>query len=1118
MVVGRVYRVAGPLVIAEGMSGSMMYEVVEVGEEGLIGEIIGLRGDKAIIQVYEDTTGIGVGDKVVGTGKLLSAELGPGLITSIFDGLQRPLKSLIELVGPFVRRGVKVPSLPRDKKWTFRRSSEVKVGDKVEPGDVLGVVRETPIVEHKIMVPPNVKGVLKEIAPDGDYTIEDVIAVVEDGSRKYEIKMYHHWPVRKPRPYREKLEPRIPLITGVRIIDSLFPLAMGGTAAIPGGFGTGKCVPPGTPVLLADGTIKAIDEIFKEVKGGEPDLSLDEEYIEVKKPLWVYGFDGKRFKKVRVTHVYRGYTEKLIRIRTASGRVIEVTPVHKLLVFDPSGYLKEVEARFITPGTYLAIPRKLEIETDYVRVPIEKLAEYPHVVSRDERVNRKVRELLRNASDAFIKELAEKVGLSPDAIKAIARRGKGSVPLKLVVELNRMFNNSVGLPTLVGLRRSKYTIKVPHVVSEDLAELIGLVIMGGKLTRRSVRFFSDDDVVRKRFSELMEKVFGVRGKERTFGKVKGVEVYSTLVVRLLELLGVSGTGCARVPEAILRSPETVVAAFVRGLYLAGGSFSNGVVEYASASRDLITGLCYLLLRLGILYSCRFGSVSKVLISGVQELRRFYTTVLLEAPMTDKVRAVKECIEEACGGQTRDVVPISATLLKRVYATLSMRAPQTVKVGAGGAYSVENLGVVTASRTFALLSSADVAWATAITKALRNIVRLLEVVAFDMVEEVEVVDGRTVVYDLTVEDTHNFIGGYAPTVYHNTVTLQSVTKWSHADIAIYVGCGERGNEMADALHSFLRLMDHRRKRPMVERSVFIANTSNMPVAARETSVFLGITIAEYFRDMGYNVILVADSTSRWAEAMREISGRLEEMPGEEGFPAYLASRLASFYERAGYVKTLGRPERFGSVTIIGAVSPPGGDFSEPVTQNTLRIVRALYALDTTLANRRHFPAINWLVSYSLYVDLVADWWHKNIGKEWKRYRNIIMSILQRESELEDIVRIAGIEALPEDAKLVLEVARMIRDYFLRQNLIIIEEAYSSPKKDYYIMEEIVKFYEAAQNALKYGVSVNEIRALPVKYEIAKTRRVRDEDLDAHHEKVLKMIDEQFRELIRKRVGG
>ncbi len=588
MVVGKIWRISGPLVIAENMKGAQVYEVVEVGEEALIGEIIGLEGDRAIIQVYEDTGGLTVGEKVVGTGKPLVAELGPGIVGTVYDGLQRPLSELEVLVGPFVKRGVRAHPLSRDKKWHF--TALIKPGEKVSGGDIIGTVPETPLIEHKIMVPPDIRGVVKEVVSEGDYTIEETIAVVECGGEKYELKMYHKWPVRKPRPSKVKLDPEEPLITGTRVIDYMFPLAKGGKAAIPGGFGTGK----------------------------------------------------------------------------------------------------------------------------------------------------------------------------------------------------------------------------------------------------------------------------------------------------------------------------------------------------------------------------------------------------------------------------------------------------------------------------------------------------------------------------------------------TVALQQLTKWSHSQLSIYVGCGERGNEMADALHSFLKLKDPRSGRPLREKAVFIANTSNMPVAARETSVFMGITMGEYFRDMGYDVLLVADSTSRWAEAMREISGRLEEMPGEEGFPAYLASRLAEFYERAGRVECVGRPPRIGSVTVVGAVSPPGADFSEPVTQNTLRIIQTLFALDVALANRRHFPAINWLISYSLYVDTVEKWWRK-IDPEWKEVRATAMRLLQEEAELQEIVRLVGPEALPEKDKLTLEVARMIREDFLMQSAFHEVDTYSPPEKTHLMMKTVIRFYERAKKVLEMGITVDEIRKLPVKYRIARMKEIPYNKVESEIKKIWLQMDQEFKKLVAEKMG-
>ena len=580
---GRIWRVSGPLVIAEDMRGSQVYEMVEIGDEGIIGEIVGLEEDRAIIQAHEDTLGLKVGEKVRGTGTILTAELGPGIVGSIYDGLQKSLTELMK-ESSFLKRGVKVFSLPRDKKWHF--SPTVKVGEAVSEGHIIGTVPETNLIEHRIMVPPGSGGVVKEIG-EGDYTIEQPIACLEHDGEIEEVTMLQKWPVRKPRPYEQRLDSSQLLVTGMRIIDYMFPLVLGGKAAIPGGFGTGK----------------------------------------------------------------------------------------------------------------------------------------------------------------------------------------------------------------------------------------------------------------------------------------------------------------------------------------------------------------------------------------------------------------------------------------------------------------------------------------------------------------------------------------------TVALQQLARWAQTQLNIYVGCGERGNEMADVLYSFRKLEDPATGRLLQEKEVFIANTSNMPVVAREASIFVGITIAEYYRDMGYDVLLVADSTSRWAEAMREISGRLEEMPGEEGFPAYLGSRLSSFYERAGLVQCLGSPKRTGSVTVAGAVSPPGADFSEPVTQNTLRIVEALYSLDVSLANRRHFPAINWLTSYSLYAEAVKDWWSK-VDPEWADTRGIALRLLQQEANLEEIVRLVGPEALPEGDKLLLLVARMIREDFLMQSAYHDIDTYSSPARAHLMLKTIIVFYELAQEMLDSGINVAEIRSSPIMYKIS---RMKDIPHDVFEQRIEELRAEMEVSLVAHRGG-
>ena len=342
----------------------------------------------------------------------------------------------------------------------------------------------------------------------------------------------------------------------------------------------------------------------------------------------------------------------------------------------------------------------------------------------------------------------------------------------------------------------------------------------------------------------------------------------------------------------------------------------------------------------------------------------------------------------------------------------------------------------------------------------------------------------------------------------TVVQQLLAKWSNADIIVYIGCGERGNEMTDVLREFPELEDPKTGEPLMNRTILIANTSNMPVAARDASVYTGMAIAEYYRDMGYDVALMADSTSRWAEAMREISGRLEEMPGEEGYPAYLSSRLAQFYERAGRVQVIGNQDSVGSITVIGAVSPPGGDFSEPVTQNTLRIVKVFWALDANLANKRHFPSINWLQSYSLYADEITKWWESEIGEKYGRMRSNAMNLLQKESELEEIVQLVGPDALPEVDQITLECAKIIREDFLRQNAFHEVDTFCSPEKQYKMLSLMLKYKDLATKALENGASVESIHAVKATEKLSRMNVIPEDEFDKAYVEIEKELTTQF----------
>ena len=577
---GTIKKVAGPLVIAKDMRNANMFDVVRVSERRLIGEIIEMHGDEASIQVYEETSGLGPGAPVESTGEPMSVELGPGLIGSIYDGIQRPLDDIMKISGNNLSRGVEVPALKRDPKWTFVPS--VSQGDSVAAGDVIGTVQETEIVTHKIMVPPGILGKVKTIQ-GGDFTVTETVATVETpNGREVPLSLMQRWPVRRGRPYQKKLSPDMPLVTGQRVIDTFFPLAKGGVAAVPGPFGSGK----------------------------------------------------------------------------------------------------------------------------------------------------------------------------------------------------------------------------------------------------------------------------------------------------------------------------------------------------------------------------------------------------------------------------------------------------------------------------------------------------------------------------------------------TVVQHQLAKWAEADIVVYIGCGERGNEMTDVLNEFPELQDPKTGYSLMKRTVLIANTSDMPVAAREASMYTGITIAEYFRDMGYSVALMADSTSRWAEALREMSGRLEEMPGEEGYPAYLGSRLAQFYERAGRVVTLGSENREGALSVIGAVSPPGGDISEPVSQATLRIVKVFWGLDSSLAYKRHFPAVNWLTSYSLYLDTLENWFTGSVAPDWETLRAKLMGLLQDEAELEEIVQLVDMDALSAPDRLKLEAARSIREDFLHQNAFDEVDTYTPLVKQHAMMQLILAYYEKSLEALKQGVDIAALVALPVREQIGRFKYTLPDQVEEEYQKVLSQLEKEL----------
>jgi len=1069
---GSIVRINGSLIIAEKVPNAKIGDITHLGEMKLIGEIVRIFGDKVAIQCYEDTSGLRPGDVVINTEKPLVAELGPGLLGGIFDGLEISELKLWDMTGAFIKRGVKITPLDRDKKWDF--TPTVKKGDKVVGGDIIGTVPETSAITHRIMVPLDLEGTIEEVY-EGKFTITEPVAILRTPSgEKKELTMMQTWPVRKPRPVKARLPLVEPLITGQRVIDTFFPIAKGGTGAIPGGFGTGKCVLPGTPVLLASGELVPIEHFYRMAKNIIKD---GEEEIGELENIRVISFDGTKMVFKKATHIYKGKTDKIVAIRTKGGRNIKVTPTHKLIVFNPEGYLEEKPAIYLKEGDYIAVPRRIPTinEETYLEINVYDLL--PEARIRDKELLKDVIELIDALAKKYHgkKKIAKLLDVSYDQLISYYT-GKNYPTVRFIERLYNLARQPKPPISRISITRSKKEIRVPETFNEDFAEFLGLLLSDGMITKKELRFFNNNNLLLDRFIELSKQLFDIKPKAMIFKTVRGLTIRSTILVRLLQKLDVPLKRKYRnviVPKIVLKSPKNVIAAFIRGYYLGDGSFDKSAIEISSASHKLVEGLAYLLSILGILYTIsRRKSQNddyqyRIIISGKKEISKFAKIVLQNSPNLDKVLTVYEYLKSKAGGRiTRDIVPISSDALKEIVKGFSRRYLENRGIWIQN-YVKKNEKLTSTS----LLKLAE----TTKDEHLLNLVQAFEWIYLDPIKEIKIIEKEYEVYDITVEDTHNFVGGEIPIILHNTVTLHQLAKWSDADIIVYIGCGERGNEMADVITHFPSLKDPRTGKRLDERSIFIANVSNLPVFAREASIYMGVTIAEYYRDQGYHVALMADSTSRWAEALRDISGRLEEIPVERGYPAYLAERIAEFYERAGLVLTLGSKPRKGSLTIMGAVSPPGADFSEPVTSITIRFVGTLWALDKELAFRRHFPAINWLLSFSKYIDILSAFWQKHEPK-WTLLRKRAMGILEEASKIEETARVIGEKALPDDQRLVLLISEILREGFLFQNAFHDVDTYCDPRKQAAMLRAIIEFYDMIKPLVDKGVPIEKIREL------------------------------------------
>jgi len=1070
---GEIYRVAGPVVTATGLF-PRMYDVVYVGEEQLLGEVIEIVGDKTIVQVYEDTSGVRPGEPVLDSRAPLVVELGPGLLGSIYDGVQRPLPVLQKAMGDYVLRGLKSPGLSREKVWTF--TPRVKVGQPVGPGDTVGAVQEAKNVEHRVLVPPNVRGGKVTAVREGSFHVEDVVAELDSGDK---VRLKHEWPVRQPRPVRDRLMPTIPLVTGQRVLDFLFPLAKGGTAAIPGGFGTGKCVVGTTPVLLADGRLVQIQQLYAEHADGHKMSSATEQVIHLDEPLPVLTFDGERVRKGHARAIYRGHTDFLTEVRLRSGRSVRVTPAHRLFRFDGTA-LVETPSGDLRPGDAIAVPRNIPVEPGNRTLPLP-----PEARVADHQGRSAVAAVLREESRTRgVAQTLSRLGIS-ESMYWNYRLQRTAPPVRVAELLG------IEVRSIKAERASK-AIRVPTEMTTDLAEFLGLQLSEGTVkARRVAEFYNNNAALRSRYRELVRRLFDLDSRERHDATVSAISVPSRALVMLLEVWRVPVRAKSRtlgLVEELFASREDAVASFLRAYAAGDGHFAEEGLEIATASRRMAGGLVYLFAKLGI-----FARVSRKVVR-----ERSYHRVWISPKEASKL--FQQYNRESYY-DSYDVVPVGGDTISALRDAMGSE-PTQLRAALKNAAAGQRMSRATIRglrRTVPQQSEVG-AW-------LGRLDTVLDHILLDRVENVRTWREPTVVFDLTVEGTHNFVGGELPMILHNTVTEQQLSKWCDAQVVIYIGCGERGNEITEVLSSFPTLEDPYTGAPLMERMVLIANTSNMPVAAREASVYTGMTLAEYYRDMGYNVALMADSTSRWAEAMREISSRLEEMPGEEGFPAYLSARLSEFYERAGRVRTLGGAE--GSVSVVGAVSPSGGDFSEPVTQGTIRITRTFWALDTALRSRRHFPAINWLTSYSLYASTLEEWFRKNVNEEWPSLRSWAQRTLQEESELEEIVRLVGADALPPEQQFTLEVARMIREIFLQQNARHPVDTFCPLERQFKLISAIRRYADLGRKAVALDVPVKDIAA--IKSRELLTRVKYEAEFDKELEVTMNRMEEEFKVL-------
>ncbi|KAJ9570432.1 ATPsynthase alpha/beta subunit N-term extension [Nakaseomyces glabratus] len=1004
---GAIYSVSGPVIVAENMIGCAMYELVKVGHDNLVGEVIRIDGDKATIQVYEETAGVTVGDPVLRTGKPLSVELGPGLMETIYDGIQRPLKAIKESSQSiYIPRGIDTPALSRDIKWQFTPGT-FKTGDHISGGDIFGTVFENSLVEsHKILLPPRARGTITWIAPAGEYTVDEKILEVEFDGNKYDYTMFHTWPVRVPRPVAEKLSADYPLLTGQRVLDSLFPCVQGGTTCIPGAFGCGKtvisqslskysnsdtiiyvgCFAKGTQVLMADGSNQSIENI----KIGDK----------------VMGQDGKARN---VTALPRGYDDMYnVELDGETDLSYTCNSNHTLVL--------KTEQNVLLAGntvSYFALGALID-ETNGRAVEIVQEVQETfesNISASDFAAN------INREPISWTLEIRDIDYLS-ERVRMFTKQSVNPVLLEtptLAKQLESNESTATNLAYLLGTwiaskATTAGTISVP-TTKADLLSKVKSALSSLSIDYSSESINSISTYRRTQSIPLMENgkhvgnanITAEQEIEETMEVLSlNVTNHSSKLFHDLALSMINQDGSRSIPSAFTHEQLCVRESFVAGILDMQGCNTENGVEIDSS----INGLAKLSRSLGL--RCNKSSNLLKLSGNMSNI---------SAQSTNNWTSTEDN-SSAYKAQLMD-------------------------------FSVQKLP-------------------------------------------------KDNYYGVTLDDDsdHQFL---------------------LSNLVLVHNCGERGNEMAEVLMEFPELYTEMsgRKEPIMKRTTLVANTSNMPVAAREASIYTGITLAEYFRDQGKNVSMIADSSSRWAEALREISGRLGEMPADQGFPAYLGAKLASFYERAGKSVTLGSPNRVGSVSIVAAVSPAGGDFSDPVTTATLGITQVFWGLDKKLAQRKHFPSINTSVSYSKYTNVLNKFYDSNYP-EFPTLRDRMKEILSNAEELEQVVQLVGKSALSDSDKITLDVAALIKEDFLQQNGYSTYDAFCPIWKTFDMMRSFIAYHDEAQKAVSNGANWTKLSEAvsDVKHSVSSSKFFEpsrgEQEVHEEFEKLLSNMQERFAE--------